>query len=87
MFTDLTGPAPPGLKLSATIDTRFSTTPTTLKLTAMVLAIVSTIVALIALWRLDQLDGHRMRRLIPVGWTPRVNAAVMTASAAGVNRL
>ncbi|HEY9303474.1 MAG TPA: arabinosyltransferase domain-containing protein [Mycobacterium sp.] len=68
VFTDLTGPAPPGLQLSATIDTRFSTTPTTLKLTAMVLAIVATIVALVALWRLDQLDGHRMRRLIPANW-------------------
>jgi arabinosyltransferase B len=68
VFTDLSGPAPAGLKLSATIDTRFSTTPTTLKLAAMVLAIVSTIVALIALWRLDQLDGHRMRRLIPANW-------------------
>ena len=68
VFTDLTGPAPPGLRLSATIDTRFSTTPTTLKLIAMVLAIVSTIVALVALWRLDQLDGKRMRRLIPANW-------------------
>ena len=68
VFTDLTGPAPPGLRLSATIDTRFSTTPTTLKLVAMVLAIVSTIVALVALWRLDQLDGRRMRRLIPTNW-------------------
>ncbi len=68
VFTDLTGPAPPGLRLSATIDTRFSTTPTTLKLLAMVLAIVATIVALVALWRLDQLDGHRMRRLIPANW-------------------
>lgn len=68
VFTDLTGPAPPGLKLSATIDTRFSTTPTTLKLVAMVLAIVSTIVSLVALWRLDQMDGHRMRRLIPANW-------------------
>jgi len=68
VFTDLNGPAPAGLKLSATIDTRFSTTPTTLKLAAMVLAIVSTIVALVALWRLDQLDGHRMRRLIPANW-------------------
>ena len=27
VFTDMTGPAPPGLQLSATIDTRFSTTP------------------------------------------------------------
>jgi len=68
VFTDLTGPAPAGLRLSATIDTRFSTTPTTLKLTAMVLAVVATIVALIALWRLDQLDGRRMHRLIPTRW-------------------
>jgi arabinosyltransferase B len=68
VFTDLTGPAPPGLHLSATIDTRFSTTPTTLKLLAMVLAIVSTIVALLALWRLDQLDGRRMHRWIPTRW-------------------
>ncbi|HUO38170.1 MAG TPA: arabinosyltransferase domain-containing protein, partial [Mycobacterium sp.] len=68
LFTDLTGPAPPGLRFSATIDTRFSTTPTTLKLAAMVLAIVSTIVALVALWRLDQLDGRRMHRLIPTRW-------------------
>jgi arabinosyltransferase B len=68
VFTDLTGPAPAGLQLSATIDTRFSTTPTTLKLLAMVLAIVATIVALVALWRLDQLDGRRMHRLIPTRW-------------------
>ncbi len=68
VFTDLTGPAPAGLRLSATIDTRFSTTPTTLKLLAMVGAIVSTIVALVALWRLDQLDGRRMHRLIPTRW-------------------
>ena len=68
VFTDMTGPAPPGLQLSATIDTRFSTTPTTLKLTAMLLAIVATVVALVALWRLDQLDDHRMRRLIPANW-------------------
>ncbi len=68
VFTDLIGPAPPGLKMSATIDTRFSTTPTTLKLLAILGAIVATIVALIALWRLDQLDGHRMRRWIPANW-------------------
>ncbi|WP_414738715.1 arabinosyltransferase domain-containing protein [Mycobacterium haemophilum] len=68
VFTDLTGAAPPGLRLSATIDTRFTSTPTTLKLAAMVLAIVATVVALVALWRLDQLDGRRMRRLIPARW-------------------
>jgi arabinosyltransferase B len=68
VFTDLTGPAPPGLQLSATIDTRFSTRPTIIKLTAMLLAIAATIVALVALWRLDRIDGRRMRRLIPTRW-------------------
>ena len=50
------------------IDTRFSTKPTALKLAAMVLAIISTIVALVALWRLDRLDGRRMQRWIPQRW-------------------
>jgi len=68
IFTDLTGPAPPGLSASAVIDTRFSTRPTVLKLAAMVLAIVATIVALVALWRLDRLDGHRMQRWLPGRW-------------------
>ncbi|MET0992984.1 MAG: arabinosyltransferase domain-containing protein, partial [Mycobacterium sp.] len=68
VFTELTGPAPPGLSFSATIDTRFSTKPTVLKFAAMVLAIAATVVALVALWRLDQLDGRRMRRIIPARW-------------------
>jgi arabinosyltransferase B len=68
VFTDLTGPAPAGLNVSATIDTRFTTRPTTLKLAAMLLAIAATIVAVVALWRLDRLDGRRMHRLIPTRW-------------------
>ena len=68
VFTDMTGPAPPGLSFSATIDTRFSTTPTPLKLAAILLAITATVVALLALWRLDRLDGRRMRRIIPARW-------------------
>src|SRR5690349_6990356 len=68
VFTDLVGPAPPGLALSATIDTRFSTTPTPLKLFAMIGGIVATVVALLALWRLDRLDGRRMHSLIPARW-------------------
>src|SRR6478672_11659723 len=68
VFTDLVGPAPPGLSLSTTIDTRFSTTPTPLKLAAIIGAILATIVALVALWRLDRLDGRRMHRLIPERW-------------------
>ena len=68
VFTDLTGPAPPGLTFSATIDTRFTSHPTALKLIAMLLAMVSTAVALLALWRLDRTDGRRMHRLIPSRW-------------------
>ncbi|MGE5695887.1 MAG: arabinosyltransferase domain-containing protein [Candidatus Sericytochromatia bacterium] len=68
VFTDLAGPAPPGLSLSAEIDTRFSTRPTAVKLTAMIVAIVATVVALLALWRLDRVDGRRMHHLIPARW-------------------
>ncbi|WP_328825256.1 arabinosyltransferase domain-containing protein [Mycolicibacterium litorale] len=68
VFTDLTGPAPPGMSFSATIDTRFTTQPTALKLTAILLAIISTAIALLALWRLDRLDGRRMHHLIPTRW-------------------
>lgn len=68
VFTDLVGPAPPGLSFSATIDTRFSSRPTLLKLSAMLLAIASTVIALVALWRLDRVDGRRMRKWIPQRW-------------------
>src|SRR4051794_17212424 len=68
VFSDLIGPAPPGLSVSATIDTRFSTKPTPLKLAAMLGAIAATIVALTALWRLDRLDGRRMHSLVPARW-------------------
>ena len=81
VFTDLTGPAPPGLSVSATIDTRFTTHPTALKMTAMLLAIVCTALALTALWRLDRLDGRRMHRLIPSRWrtVTAVDATVVSA--------
>lgn len=68
VYTDLTGPAPPGLSVSATIDTRFSSRPTAVKLAAMLLAMAATAVALAALWRLDRLDGRRMHSLIPQRW-------------------
>ncbi len=81
VFSDLVGPAPPGLSLSATIDTRFSTKPTPLKLAAMLGAIVATIVALIALWRLDRLDGRRMHSLIPQRWRTVTAADVVVVGA------
>ena len=68
VFTDLNGPAPQGLSFSATIDTRYTSSPTFVKLAAMVVAIIATVVALLALWRLDQTDGRRSSRLIPSRW-------------------
>ncbi len=68
VFTDLSGPAPPGLSLSATIDTRYSSAPTVLKLIAMILGVAMTIAALIALHVLDTADGVRHRRFLPSRW-------------------
>lgn len=68
VFTDLSGPAPAGLTLSATIDTRYSSAPTALKMAAMVLGVILTIVALIALHILDTADGVRHRRFLPPRW-------------------
>ncbi|MDT5086572.1 MAG: arabinosyltransferase, partial [Mycobacterium sp.] len=68
VFTDLSGPAPPGLTFSATIDTRYSSSPTPLKMAAMVLGVALTIAALIALHILDTADGTRHRRFLPPRW-------------------
>ncbi|MET0898303.1 MAG: arabinosyltransferase domain-containing protein [Mycobacterium sp.] len=68
VFTDLTGPAPPGLEFSATVDTRYSTSPTVLKLIVMVLGVLLTIASLVALHRLDTADGVRHRRFLPSRW-------------------
>lgn len=68
VFTDLAGPAPPGLEFSATIDTRYSSSPTLLKTLVMVLGVLMTIASLIALHRLDVADGMRHRRFLPQRW-------------------
>src|SRR6195952_3276926 len=68
VFTDLTGPAPPGLQLSATVDSRYSTSPTVLKMLAMVVGIAMTVVALGALHVLDTADGVGHRRFLPPRW-------------------
>ncbi|WP_264001936.1 arabinosyltransferase domain-containing protein, partial [Mycolicibacterium gadium] len=68
IFTDLSGPAPPGLSVHATIDTRYSSAPTVLKMAAMVLGAVLTIVALGALHVMDRADGVRQRRFLPSRW-------------------
>jgi arabinosyltransferase C len=68
VFTDLAGPAPPGLSFSATVDTRYSSSPTTLKMAAMILGVALTGVALVALHVLDTADGTRHRRFLPPRW-------------------
>ena len=68
VFTDLAGPAPPGLQFSATIDTRYSSSPTWVKTVVMVLGLLMTIASLIALHRLDIADGMRHRRFLPQRW-------------------
>jgi arabinosyltransferase C len=68
VFTDLSGPAPPGLSFSATVDTRYSSSPTPLKMAAMILAVVLTAAALVALHILDTADGTRHRRFLPSRW-------------------
>jgi arabinosyltransferase C len=68
VFTDLTGPATPGLSFSATVDTRYSSSPTPLKMAAMILGLVLTAAALVALHILDTADGTRHRRFLPARW-------------------
>lgn len=82
VFTDLSGSAPPAMSFSATIDTRFTSSPSLLKKVAMLAGILGTLVGLLALWRLDRLDGHRGRRLIPVRWRSfgAIDATVIAVS-------
>jgi arabinosyltransferase C len=68
VFTDLAGPTPPGLSFSATVDTRYSSSPTPLKMIAMILGVVLTGAALGALHILDTADGTRHRRFLPPRW-------------------
>jgi len=68
VFTDLAGPAPPGLQFSATVDSRYSTSPTPLKMIVMIVGVAMTIIALGALHVLDTADGMRHRRFLPPRW-------------------
>ncbi|BBX19735.1 arabinosyltransferase [Mycolicibacterium duvalii] len=68
VFTDLSGPAPPGLEFSATVDSRYSTSPTVLKLLAMIIGVAMTVTSLVALHMLDRADGRRHKRFLPSRW-------------------
>ncbi|WP_084487095.1 arabinosyltransferase domain-containing protein [Nocardia sienata] len=68
VFTDMTGGIPAGLNLESTIDTRFSSSPTWIKLVAMVAAVLCTVLSLVALARLDTSDRRGHRRFLPAHW-------------------
>jgi arabinosyltransferase C len=68
VFTDLSGRAPPGLQFSATIDSRYSSSPTLLKMLAMVIGVALTVIALGALHVLDTADGRKVKRVLPPKW-------------------
>ncbi|MFC6011806.1 arabinosyltransferase domain-containing protein [Nocardia lasii] len=68
VYTDLAAEQLTGAALHADIDSRFTSTPTALKLAAMIGAGVFTLLALIALHLLDNADGRRARRFLPRHW-------------------
>ncbi len=68
VFTDLGADRLAGAQVHADIDSRFSSTPTPLKLAAMIAAAVFTLIALVALHLLDTADGRTPRRFLPAHW-------------------
>lgn len=79
VFSSLAGEPPDGLRVDATLDSRFTTSPTVVKLTAMVIAVLATALVLWALNRLDVVDGRRSLRVLPSSWWSftRVDAVVV----------
>ncbi|MCX5042231.1 arabinosyltransferase domain-containing protein [Aldersonia sp. NBC_00410] len=68
VFTDVTGPVPPRLSFTMNVDSRYSSSPTLIKLVAMIGAVLCTLLALAALARLDGVDGRGHRRFLPSHW-------------------
>nr|WP_084515083.1 arabinosyltransferase domain-containing protein [Nocardia acidivorans] len=68
VFTDLKGDVPQGLSFHMKVDSRFSTSPTILKLIAIIAAVLLTLLAMGALAVLDTSDGRGHRRIFPRHW-------------------
>ncbi|QNG21618.1 arabinosyltransferase [Rhodococcus triatomae] len=67
LYTDL-DQSVPGLNVHVDLDSRFSSSPTLLKLLAMIVCVLATISSLVALHRLDGVDHRRARRFLPAHW-------------------
>ncbi|MDX2356852.1 arabinosyltransferase domain-containing protein [Dietzia sp. PP-33] len=81
VFTDLQGPAPEGMAVEITVDSRYTTQATAIKQIAIVLGVLAIIVALVALHRLDLRDGRAGRRVLPPRWwKPRPLDLVVVAT-------
>ncbi|WP_178359745.1 arabinosyltransferase domain-containing protein [Mycolicibacterium hippocampi] len=59
MFSELEVPADSGVSATVDVDTRFITTPTTLKLAVMVLGVLCVVASFVALMLLDRVSGRR----------------------------
>lgn len=68
VFTDMKGDVPQGLSFTMTVDSRFSSTPTVLKLVMIIMAVLLTLLAMGALGALDTSDGRGHRRIFPRHW-------------------
>ncbi|TXG89480.1 arabinosyltransferase [Rhodococcus rhodnii] len=68
LFTDLDPDALAGTSVQLDLDSRFSSTPGLLKLAAMIMCVGATVVALVALHRLDNADRRGARRFLPARW-------------------
>ncbi|WP_066910066.1 arabinosyltransferase domain-containing protein [Millisia brevis] len=68
LFTQLTGPTPAGFGVTVDLDARFTSSPSLLKLVAMLLGAASVVIALGALHVLDRRDSRSDRRTFPPGW-------------------
>jgi len=83
LFTELKVGAEPGLSARVDIDTRFISTPTPLKLAAMLLGIACVIASVVALAVLDRRAGRRLRH----GWRrllrPDISTWVVDAGVIG----
>ncbi|MDO3650005.1 arabinosyltransferase domain-containing protein [Nocardia mangyaensis] len=68
VFSELTGAAPADLAVTIDVDSRYISSPTFLKLSAIALCLLATALALFALHRLDARDGRSPRRFLPQRW-------------------
>lgn len=68
IYTDLDRAKLGDAHLHAAIDSRFSSTPSALKLAAIAGAVLCTLVALFCLYLIDSGDGRRSRRFLPARW-------------------